>query len=291
MTKELTVIIPAYNEEAGISDTLAHLKPFVERNGWKVIVINDGSTDNTKDALNMNSFIRVITHKVNRGYGASLKSGLSGASTELVAFYDADGQHRPEELEKLWNAWSDQDMIVGQRVKGSHFSISRAPGKWILGKTANFLAGRKIPDLNSGLRIVKKDVIDKYVQLFPDGFSFSTTSTIAFLSDKKLVEYLPITTSKRAGKSSVNQVKDGFNTALLIVRLIVLFNPLKVFLPVSFFLILISLIYEILWGYIYSPHLRMLPGALLTFLTGIIIFFFALIMDQISQIRRNSIGK
>lgn len=291
MTKELTVIIPAYNEEAGISDTLALLKPFVEKNGWKVIVINDGSTDNTKDSLNANSFVKVITHKVNRGYGASLKSGLSGASTELVAFYDADGQHRPEELEKLWNAWNEQDMIVGQRVKGSHFSISRAPGKWILGKTANFLAGRKIPDLNSGLRIVKRDIIMKYLQLFPDGFSFSTTSTIAFLSDKKLVEYLPITTSKRKGKSSVNQVKDGFNTALLIVRLIVLFNPLKVFLPVSFSLILISVIYEILWGYIYSPHLRMLPGALLTFLTGIIIFFFALIMDQISQIRRNSIGK
>mgnify|MGYP001767744005 CR=1 FL=1 len=163
MTKELTVIIPAYNEEAGISDTLAHLKPYVEKNGWKVIVVNDGSTDRTKQILVNLSFVKVITHKVNRGYGASLKSGLSESTTELVAFYDADGQHRPEELEKLWNAWNDQDMIVGQRVKGSHFSISRAPGKWILGKTANFLAGRKIPDLNSGLRIVKRDIIMKYL--------------------------------------------------------------------------------------------------------------------------------
>jgi len=138
---------------------------------------------------------------------------------------------------------------------------------------------------------VKKDTINRYLQLFPDGFSFSTTSTIAFLGDKRQVDYIPIQTSKRIGKSNVNQIKDGFNTMLLILRLIVLFNPLKVFIPASFFLVLLSIVYEIIWGYIYSPHLRMLPGALLTFLTGIIIFFFALIMDQISQIRRNSIGK
>ncbi len=289
--KNLTVIIPAYNEEKAIEETLEKLLPAAVRNRWNIIVLNDGSSDSTLNKIEKFQSIRVITHKANRGYGASLKTGLKNSETELAAFYDADGQHSPEELEKLWNAWTDQDMIVGQRVKGSHFSISRAPGKWILGKTANFLAGKKIPDLNSGLRIVKKDTIMKYLELFPDGFSFSTTSTIAFLGDKRQVDYIPIQTSKRIGKSNVNQVKDGFNTMLLILRLIVLFNPLKVFFPASFFLILLSIVYEILWGYVFSPHLRMLPGALLTFLTGIIIFFFALIMDQISQIRRNSIGK
>ncbi len=289
--KDLTIIIPAFNEENAISGTLEKLMPYAQKNAWNIIVVNDGSTDDTESNLMKFEYIKVLKHKINRGYGASLKTGINTSGTELIAFYDADGQHTPQELEKLWNEWSDQDMIVGQRVKGSHFSISRAPGKWILGKTANFLAGRKIPDLNSGLRIVKRDIIIKYLQLFPDGFSFSTTSTIAFLGDKRQVDYIPIRTSKRIGKSSVNQIKDGFNTILLILRLIVLFNPLKVFIPASFFLIFISAIYEILWGYIYSPHLRMLPGALLTFLTGIIIFFFALIMDQISQIRRNTIGK
>ncbi len=289
--KNLTVIIPAYNEEKAIGETLGKLLPGAEKNGWNIIVVNDGSSDSTLKEIEKFPSVKVVSHKVNRGYGASLKTGINAAETELIAFYDADGQHRPEELEKLWKAWNEQDMIVGQRVKGSHFSISRAPGKWVLGKTANFLAGRKIPDLNSGLRIVKRDLIKKYLQLFPDGFSFSTTSTIAFLGDKREVEYIPIKTAKRAGKSSVSQIKDGFNTILLILRLIVLFNPLKVFVPSSFFLIFISIIYEVIWGYIYSPHLRMLPGALLTFLTGIIIFFFALIMDQISQIRRNSIGK
>ena len=289
--KDLTIIIPAYNEEKAIGKTLEKLLPVAEKNGWEITVVNDGSTDKTKHILEQTDGVKILNHKVNRGYGASLKTGIAGTKTKLIAFYDADGQHNPEELEKLWNAWDDQDMIVGKRSKGSHFSIARAPGKWILGKTANFLAGKKIPDLNSGLRIVKRDIIMNYIQLFPDGFSFSTTSTIAFLGDKREVEYIPIKTAKRIGNSSVNQIKDGFNTILLIIRLIVLFNPLKVFVPASLFMILISVIYETIWGYILSPHLKLLPGALLTFLTGIIIFFFALIMDQISQIRRNSIGK
>ncbi len=287
--KDLTVIIPCFNEEKAVSDTLFKLKPFTNKHGWKIIVVNDGSVDATKTILEKLGFIKLIEHKVNRGYGASLKTGIGSADTELLAFYDADGQHNPEDLEKLWLEWNDEDMIVGKRGKGSHIDLSRTPGKWILSFTADFLAGRKIPDLNSGLRIVKKDIIVKYLHLFPDGFSFSTTSTIAFLSDKRIVEYKDITTNKRKGKSSVRQLKDGFNTVLLILRLITLFNPLKVFIPASIFLVVLSGIYEIIWGYIYSPHLRLLPGALLTFLTGIIIFFFALIMDQISQIRRGSI--
>jgi hypothetical protein len=126
------------------------------------------------------------------------------------------------------------------------------------------------------------------MSLFPDGFSFSTTSTIAFLSDRRLVEYVPIQTRKRTGKSSVRQLRDGFGTILLIIRLVTLFNPLKVFLPTSLMLILVGLVYEVLWGYFFSTHLKLLPGALLTFLTGVIVFFFALIIDQISEIRRNS---
>lgn len=289
--KDLTVIIPAYNEEKGIYDTLTSLESLANKHKWNIIVVNDGSSDDSKIMIQKCDFVKLINHRINRGYGASLKTGIMNSGTELIAFFDADGQHKPEDLERLWLEYVDEDMIVGERIKGSHVSLSRAPGKWVLSKTANFLAGQKIPDLNSGLRIVKKDVIIKYLHLFPEGFSFSTTSTIALLSSKHTVSYKPITTNKRVGNSSVSQIRDGFNTILLILRLIVLFNPLKVFLPSSFFLLLIGIIYEIIWGYIYSPHLRLLPGALMTILTGIIIFFFALIMDQISQIRRNSIHR
>lgn len=287
--KGLTIIIPAYNEAMAISKTIEDLSSTAEKNKWKIIVVNDGSTDKTKDILSQIENITIKEHKINKGYGASLKTGINEAKTKLVAFYDADGQHDPKDLEKLWDSYEDQDMIVGRRSKGSHFSISRAPGKWVLGKTANFLTGVKIPDLNSGLRIVKRDVILKYLDLFPDGFSFSTTSTIALLSDKKEVSYIPIKTKKRTGTSSVNQIRDGFNTILLILRLITLFNPLKVFLPASFFLVGIGIVYEIIWGYFLSTHLRILPGALLAILTGIILFFFSLIMDQISQLRKNTI--
>jgi glycosyltransferase involved in cell wall biosynthesis len=289
--KGLTIIIPAYNEAMAISKTIEDLKHFAEKNKWKIVVVNDGSSDNTKKILSKAEGITVKDHKINRGYGASLKTGINEAKTKLVAFYDADGQHDPKDLEKLWNSYEDHDMIVGKRSKGSHFLLSRAPGKWVLSKVANFLTGQKIPDLNSGLRIVRREVISKYLDLFPDGFSFSTTSSIALLSDKREVAYIPIKTRKRIGKSSVNQIRDGFSTILLILRLISLFNPLKVFLPASFFLIFIGVIYEIIWGYFLSTHLRLLPGALLTILTGIILFFFSLIMDQISQMRRNSIDR
>ena len=289
--KNLTIIIPAFNEEAGIGKTLKILEPYANKNSWKVFVVNDGSTDKTKNIIKKYDFVEIISHKVNRGYGASLKTGIKNCKTKFLAFYDADGQHKPEDMERLWTEYDDEDMIVGQRVKGSHISVSRTPGKFVLSLTANFLSGQKIPDLNSGLRIVKRDIIEKYLHLFPNGFSFSTTSTIALLSNRHVVSYKPIQTNKRIGKSNVSQIRDGFNTILLILRLIVLFNPLKVFLPSSFFLLFIGIIYEVVWGYLLSPHLRLLPGALMTILTGIIIFFFALIMDQISQLRKNSINK
>ncbi|MFO7809832.1 MAG: glycosyltransferase family 2 protein [Candidatus Delongbacteria bacterium] len=287
--KKLTVIIPAFNEAGAIGETLKELLPYAEKNDWKIIVTNDGSTDGTGKILAGIKGITVLHHKVNKGYGASLKTGILKAKTALVAFFDADGQHTPKDLEKMWNKYSDQDMLVGARARGSHFSLSRAPGKWVLSVTANFLAGKKIPDLNSGLRIVKRETILKYLHLFPDGFSMSTTSTIALISDKRTVDYIKIRTKKRIGTSSVNQIRDGSNAVLLILRLIVLFNPLKVFLPASIILFFTGVVYEIIWGYYLSPHLKLLPGALMTILTSIIIFFFALIMDQISQIRRNVI--
>lgn len=289
--KGLTIIIPAFNEESALDKTLEELKLFALKNKWTVIVINDGSLDNTFGIASKFDYVYTITHKINRGYGASLKTGILKAETDLIAFFDADGQHKPDDLENIWNKFDDHDMIVGERSKNSYKTANRTIGKWILSKTANFLSGRKIPDLNSGLRIVRREIILKYLNLFPDGFSFSTTSTIAFLSDKRLVEYLPITTNKRTGKSSVSQIRDGFGTIMLMLRLITLFNPLKVFIPTSLFLITVSIVYEIAWGYILSPHLKLLPGALLTFLSGVIIFFFALIMDQISQLRRSNIGR
>ncbi len=283
----ITMIIPVYNEENGINDTICDLKLFADKNKWNIIVVNDGSTDNTSKILKKINWITVVNHPYNKGYGAALKTGIKNANTDLIAFFDGDGQHNPEDLKKLVENFGNFDMIVGERIKSSHREWIRRPGKWILSKIANFLSGKKIPDLNSGLRVIKREVLSKLLHLMPDGFSFSTTSTIALFNMGYSVGYYPITVKKRQGKSSVRQIKHGSSTILLILRLIVLFNPLKIFLPVSFFLLTIGIIYEILYGIIFIPQgVRLIPAALLLILSSILVFFFGLVVDQISEMRK-----
>ncbi|MCX6175432.1 MAG: glycosyltransferase family 2 protein [Ignavibacteriales bacterium] len=287
--KNLTVIIPVYNEETAIEKTLMELTIYSEKNNWEVLVVNDGSTDNTKNILNSIYSIKVIYHPYNKGYGAALKAGIKNATTDLICFYDADGQHNPNDVEQLILNLDNYDMLVGERQKDSHKEWVRRPGKWLLSKVANFLTGRKIPDLNSGLRLVKRNVILKLLHLFPDGFSFSTTSTIAFLNLGLNVGYYPIKTNKRIGKSSVRQLKHGSNVLLLILRLIILFNPLKVFVPISFLIFMLGIIYEVMQGIVMieSGHERLIPGAFFLMITGILIFFFGLVVDQVSEMRKH----
>ncbi len=284
----LSIIIPVFNEDQSIINVLNELLPIAQLNHWKIIVVNDGSSDNTSSELEKIDDILLINHDYNKGYGASLKIGIRNSDTEWVAFFDADGQHRSEDLLSMFNVRNNYDMLVGMRGIDSHHERIRVFGKWILSKVANFLTGSKIPDLNSGLRIVKKEVILKMLHLFPDGFSFSTTSTIAFLNMGYNVGYVPIRVNKRVGKSTVNQFKHGSNTLLLILRLIALFNPLKVFIPLSVFLFFAGLIYEIIWGILLLQNIKMLAGAILLILSGLIVFLFGIMTDQISALRKQS---
>ncbi len=286
---ELSIIIPVYNEENAIGATLDDLLVYIKSHQlpWKVIVVNDGSMDTSPEILKQTDGIRLIHHPYNKGYGAALKTGINNAETEIIAFFDADGQHRPEDLEKMYENFIDYEMLIGQRGKDSHRGWMRRPGKWILGKTANFLTSRKIPDLNSGLRIIKKATIIKLLHLFPNGFSFSTTSTVAFLNMGFNVGYHPIRVLKRTGKSNVKQLKHGSQTMLLILRLIILFNPLKVFIPFSILLFILGLVYEILFGIIFFPSgFRLIPAAFFLLLTSVLIFFFGLVVDQVSEMRK-----
>lgn len=279
---KLTIIIPAYNEEIGIGQTLDTLLPIAKKNNFEVIVINDGSTDNTSGIAQKKN-VRIINHSRNKGYGAALKSGIKAASTPYVGLYDADGQHNPEDLVNLWNNLGDKDMIVGMRGKDSHQEWLRKPGKWVLKKTANFLTGVKIPDLNSGLRIIKRECLITRLHLFSDSFSFSTTSTVAFMNMGLYVDYYPIKVSKRVGKSTVRQLKHGSKTFMLILRMVILFNPLKVFIPTSLFL----MIGGIGWGiYGFITFSRFSNSAILISLTGLLFFFMGLISDQISTLNK-----
>jgi glycosyltransferase involved in cell wall biosynthesis len=282
----LTIIIPAFNEEKAIGNTVVKLKAALAHYKCQLLVINDASTDGTEQIVKEIDGVKVIHHKRNKGYGASLKTGIRHASTEWVAFYDADGQHHPDELIKLAKASSEADMVVGDRGRKFYSTIMRSPGKWLIKQIAQLLVGQRIPDLNSGLRIVKRSLIEKQLQLYPNGFSFSTTSTISFFYYGLVVEYIPINIQKRVGKSSVKLFKDGFNTIMLIVRLITLFNPLKIFMPISFLLMLLGVAYQV---YIFATTgLHIEGGSLITILSGLIIFFVGILADQISAMRLES---
>lgn len=290
MNIALTIIIPCYNEEGGIGGTIEKLGPVAEKNGWKILIVNDGSSDRTAEIVDNLKWADVIHHKHNKGYGASLKTGILAAETEYISFYDADGQHQPADLERMSLEAENYDMIVGARGKSSHQDWQRKPGKWVLSKFANFLTGEDIPDLNSGLRIVKKSEIKPLLHLFPNGFSFSTTSTMAFMNMGFSVKYIGIKVEKRVGKSTVKQLKHGSSTLLLMLRLMVLFNPLRVFLPVSFFLIGTGILYQLGFGiytFYSTSKIVIFQGSILLLVTGILIFFFGLMTDQISEVRKH----
>lgn len=288
--KTLTIIIPAYNEEKGIKKSINSLINDCDMDDFQILVINDGSDDKTGLYLKKIKGIRVINHPYNKGYGAALKTGIKFAESEYVAFFDADGQHSCQDLMNLWNNIENYDMIVGERGKNSHFDWIRIPGKFVLSKTANFLVGKNIPDLNSGLRIIKKSEILRVIHLLPDSFSLTSTVTVAFFSFGLNVGYYPIQVSKRIGKSTVNQLKHGTQTLLLILRLMVLFNPLKVFLSMSLLFFISAVLYELYFGiFLFYPDIKLLPTALFLLISSLLFFFFGLVVDQISEMRKNNI--
>jgi glycosyltransferase involved in cell wall biosynthesis len=277
---KLTIVIPAYNEELGLGAVLNEIKlecgDFVE----EIILVDDGSTDQTGSIGNQQG-VHVIRHSSNKGYGAALKSGIRAAKTEFILTLDADGQHQAVDIARLWNARADFDMVVGQRTSLIHSPLWRMPGKWLLGMIANYLTRRHIPDLNSGLRLMKRSLVTKYMHVCPSGFSFSTTITIALLTEGYYVNYIPIQVRKRQGKSTVS-FSTGMQTIILIIRIAALFDPLRIFLPLSAMIALIG----ILWG---VPYLLLgngiSIGAMLAIVTSVLIFCLGILCDQISQLR------
>lgn len=281
MESGLTVVIPAYNEAEAIGEVVSEL--LQKAPGVKVLVVDDGSQDDTA-AVAKTAGATVIRHTLNRGYGAGVKTGIRSTITEFVATYDADGQHRPEDLMRLFEATRQHDIVIGSRDKLSHQMAARLPGKWILARTAETLVGQKIPDLNSGLRVMRREIAMKYLHLLPNGFSASTTITVYVMQRGYDVEFVPITVRERIGKSTVKQLRDGLNTIYLIVRLIILFNPTRFFLPPAAVMVATGLVYGLV------KALRLHHGfpvlALLLVSTGLITAMFGLLADEISALRR-----
>jgi glycosyltransferase involved in cell wall biosynthesis len=231
------VIVPAYNEAKGIVPTLDDIYAVLETSGmdYEVVVVDDGSTDGTGDVVDADGRARLVRHPQNRGVGAARNTGLSVAAYDLIAMTDADGTYPFSALSSLLEEMEDSAMAVGARIKpGAAVPLIRRPAKWAIRRLAEYLAGCRIPDLNSGLRVFRRTPALSVRHLLPSTHSWVSTITLAFLCSGLRVDYVPIDYHPRVGRSTFHPIRDTYIT--LVVRTIVYFNPLKVFLPVSLLL-------------------------------------------------------
>jgi glycosyltransferase involved in cell wall biosynthesis len=278
MTETVSIIIPAFNEEDGIGEVLDSIQQMMKSHAieGEIIVVDDGSTDRTAEVVSA-SGVRLVQHESNRGYGATLKTGIRQARHDLMLISDADGTYPVEAIPILLAAMETCDMAVGART-GEHVKIPllRRPAKWFLQKLANYLAQKEIPDLNSGLRVFRREIAERFYHLFPEGFSFTITITMASLTSNYRVKFLPINYYRRQGKSTIRPARDFMGFLSLIVRMTVYFNPLRVFLPASLILFLIGFVKAIID---FINHNTFGVGAAIAILTAVQILGLGLLAD------------
>ncbi len=283
---DLTILIPAYNEEEGLPPTLEALLAEERLRGAQVLVIDDGSSDRTAEvAARFAPRVRVVRHKNNQGYGAGIKTGTRAAHTHWVAWFDADGQHRPQDLGDMFVATVDNhyDAMFGNRSADSNVVKSRVVGKKVLGIVANSVAQQRIPDLNCGLRVFRRDLLEAYLPLLPDGFSASTTTTLLFIKRNRHFAFHPIKAEARVGKSSVKQIRDGLRTIHLMMRILFLFQAFRTFATAAAVLLLLGVGYGTTIAVLHGQGFPVL--AELVTLAGVIMLGFGIISDQISALR------
>lgn len=240
-----SVVIPAYNEEKSILKLLNEVKETMRRirKPYEIIVVNDGSTDNTEKIVENIKGIRLINQARNDGYGASLKKGINNSRGEWIIITDADGTYPIKDIPKILKFTNSFEMVIGARVsKNVKMPFMRRPAKWILARISNYITNTKIPDLNSGLRVFRKDMVYHFWGLFPDGFSFTTTLTVAALCSGYSVKYTPIDYFKRKGKSSIHPIKDFIGFVKLLSKIALYFRPLKIFFPASLIILLLGIL-------------------------------------------------
>lgn len=279
-------IIPAYDAERTVGEVVRSLRA-VWPEGAPLLVIDDGSTDRTAEVARA-AGAEVIVHPKNLGKGAALRTGMREAlrrGAVVAVSVDADGQHRAEDVAKLIAARRPEAMVVGGRGQGAYQVASRKPGKWLLTKVAESIAGERIPDLNSGLRIFDRALVSRFLYLLPDGFSASTTVTLLFYRRGFDISYVPIQTVVRVGTSTVKPLRDGLATLYLILKLVIVFHPLRFFVPPGIALVAI--------GFTQGTYRALVSGrgftvaGLLVAVTGLLTLFFGILADQISTLAAN----
>ncbi len=270
----VSIVIPAFNEGAHVAEQVRDVRRVMESTGWdfEIIVVDDGSEDDTAQAAAATG-VRVLRHPRNRGYGASLKRGIAASRFDWILITDADGTYPANAIPGLLARAEDNDMVVGART-GERVAIplERRPAKWFLRKLASYLAGMELPDLNSGLRLMRRELVERYLYLLPSGFSFTTTITLASACNEHSVEYVPINYLQRLGRSKIRP-RHAYDFMMLILRTIVFFNPLKVFIPLGAFCFVLGIgkfMYDVVLDNISESAIFFLLSALIIWCVGML---------------------
>lgn len=275
----LSIILPAKNESAAIGTTVAGIVALLP--DAEVIVVNDGSTDNTVEVATV-AGARVITHPYSKGNGAAIKTGARAASGNVIVFMDADGQHDPADIPRLLARLKEgHDMVVGARQKGSQASMGRGVANKFYNWLASYMSGHKIEDLTSGFRAVRADKFKQFLYLLPNGFSYPTTSTMAFFRAGYSVAYEPIHAAQRIGKSHINLAKDGIRFLLIIFKIGTLYSPLKLFAPIAATLFAMGTLW---YGYTFTSIGRFTNMSALLYSGSVMVFLMGLISEQITAL-------
>jgi glycosyltransferase involved in cell wall biosynthesis len=275
----VSIVIPAFNESESIAEVVGILGAAA---AWReIIVVDDGSTDGTGNIAAAAGAI-VVRHAYNLGNGAAVKNGIRRAAGEYVLIVDADGQHPPEDALRLAARLGEYDMVIGARAHATQATQARRAGNGALNRLASYLTGREIPDLTSGFRGARTSGLREYLHLLPNGFSTPTTTTLAFLKGGYSVAFEPIHARQRSGQSKIRLARDGTKFLMIIFKMITLFSPLRIFLPISLVSFLVGAAYAV-WTIATQQHVT--NSSVLLILFAVVVFLVGLVSEQISALR------
>jgi len=275
----VTVVLPAFNERDGIGPVVTALR---ETAAWyEVLVVDDGSTDGTGKAAE-DAGARVVRHPYNKGNGAAVKTAIRAATSDWIAIVDADGQHSPSDVARLASRLGEYDLVIGARDPKTQATPGRRVGNAVLNWLASYLTDRPIPDLTSGFRAARREHLLEFIHMLPNGFSTPTTTTLAFIKAGYNVVFEPIGALPRVGTSKIRLASDGARFLLILLKVVTIFSPLRIFAPVSAATFVLGATYGA-WNYVY--HARIPNGAVLLLMFSIIVILVGLVSEQISTLR------
>ena len=275
----VSVVIPALNEEEAIGDLVTHLRTAAP---WReIIVVDDGSSDAT-GARAAQAGADVIRHPYNKGNGAAVKTGIRRARGDFVLVIDADGQHHPADARRLVGRLGEYDLVIGARATSTHATMARRVGNALLNGLASYLTGRAILDLTSGFRGARREHLREFLHMLPNGFSTPTTTTLAFIKAGYNVVFEPVDARARIGQSKIRLARDGARFFLIVLKVVTIFSPLRVFAPISVASFLLGTLYGLLNFALYG---RIPNGAVILILFAVIVFLVGLVSEQISSLR------